>query len=248
MNNYPWFKMYGKLFLVSTSEMTNEEVGAYTRMICTEWENGSLNSNPNRLPIGILNAESLAIVLAKFEKGSDGRLRNKFLESIRDEITAERTAKSEGGKKGSAVRWGDGIPNSIPNKTPNSNKNKSHIKESEPKRENNQIPFDQTSFDLFWQSWPKDRRVGKADCLKWFKSNKPKNVDQMIAKVEELKKSEQWQDVSLIPHPIRWLRRGGWDDAAPTAKILTRDDMPNHILAGTPAEQRWLDEHNIKGK
>lgn len=122
MSKYPWMPVYTKDILASCSEMTEGEFGAYCRMIFTQWNNGSLNGSPNRLPIANLDAESQAIVLAKFETGDDGRLRNARLEKIRIEFVGERIAKSEGGKKGAEKRWG----NRSANKTPNANHNQSH--------------------------------------------------------------------------------------------------------------------------
>ena len=70
------------------------------------------------------------------------------------------------------------------------------------------------SFDKFWYEYPK--KVGKAECIKWFKKNKPNDelVNKMIETIKKFKTSENWlkENGQYIPTPHRWLNRGGWDD------------------------------------
>jgi len=51
MSNLHTWPIDVKRFLVDTAEMTNEEVGIYMRMLCYQWENGSVTSDTDRLPI-----------------------------------------------------------------------------------------------------------------------------------------------------------------------------------------------------
>ena len=73
-----------------------------------------------------------------------------------------------------------------------------------------------TKFDSFWSAYPK--KVGKAKCLKWFKSHKVTDelLQKMISKIEEYKKSNQWNDIQYVPHPYTWLNQGRWDDELKT--------------------------------
>lgn len=69
-------------------------------------------------------------------------------------------------------------------------------------------------FNLFWKAYPKKKSKGDAE--KWFKKNKPNKalVDVMIAKIEELKKTKEWQKEKgqFIPYPASWLNSKGWED------------------------------------
>lgn len=69
-------------------------------------------------------------------------------------------------------------------------------------------------FNLFWKAYPKKKSKGDAE--KWFKKNKPNKalVDLMIAKIEELKKTKEWQKEKgqFIPYPASWLNSKGWED------------------------------------
>ena len=88
---------------------------------------------------------------------------------------------------------------------------------------------DQTTFDQFWVAYP--RKIGKQKCKEWFKSHKPENLEQMLATVEAFKKTEQWLNPKLVPHPITWLHRGGWDDEVPgddTAAENEREAIEQH--------------------
>ena len=78
--------------------------------------------------------------------------------------------------------------------------------------------IDQTAFDQFWAEYP--RKVGKQKCQRWWAIYKPDNLEQMLSTIGAFKLTEQWQDSSLVPHPITWLHRGGWDDEAPKPKGL----------------------------
>jgi len=48
----PAFQFYANDFLADTAEWTNEEVGAYIRLLSLQWINGSITADINRLPYG----------------------------------------------------------------------------------------------------------------------------------------------------------------------------------------------------
>ncbi len=49
MSKMPWFPFYASDFKTSTESYTNEEVGAYIRLLCSQWDKGVLPSDPSRL-------------------------------------------------------------------------------------------------------------------------------------------------------------------------------------------------------
>jgi hypothetical protein len=73
--------------------------------------------------------------------------------------------------------------------------------------------FKGDAFDRFWKAYP--RKVGKKLAEKAFKKAKDlPPIDELIAEVELQCKSEEWRKDGgqFIPHPVRWLNRGGWED------------------------------------
>lgn len=75
-------------------------------------------------------------------------------------------------------------------------------------------------FEVFWKSYPK--KIGRGYAFKIWKKIKPTQtlLDRMVQKVEEFKKTEQWQKENgkFIPNPATWLNQERWDDEVPTEK------------------------------
>lgn len=69
-------------------------------------------------------------------------------------------------------------------------------------------------FEMFWEAYPKKR--DKVSAERWFNKNKPTKelVELMISKIEEFKKTFQWQqnDGQYIPYPATWLNSKAWED------------------------------------
>jgi len=80
----PAFQLYTDDFLAGTIEMSQEEVGQFIRLLCHQWNRGSIpveTEKQQRLAGGCVSVD----VLAKFDHCDDGLLRNKRLESVRTE-------------------------------------------------------------------------------------------------------------------------------------------------------------------
>jgi len=78
----PAFQFYADDFLAGTYDMSQEDVGAYIRLLCVQWNRGSIPVQPERLSRlagGVVSQD----VLSKFETGEDGQLRNNRLENER---------------------------------------------------------------------------------------------------------------------------------------------------------------------
>lgn len=103
----PAFQFYADDFLAGTADMTNDEVGAYIRLLCHQWSKGGLPNDSDRLSrmAGAMPVPSLGYVLAKFRQCDDGQLRNDRLEAERQKQDAYRAEQSKKGKKGAEQRW-----------------------------------------------------------------------------------------------------------------------------------------------
>jgi hypothetical protein len=80
----------------------------------------------------------------------------------------------------------------------------------------------QTSFERFWETYPKKKSRGDAE--KAWNAIKPNEhlVDQILQAVQRAKTSAQWQKDAgqFIPYPASWLRDKGWLD-----EILTQSNV-----------------------
>lgn len=84
MAKAPAFQFYASDFMVGTMDMTAEETGGYIRLLCYQWDKGSIPNDHSRLlTLTGCTSNALASILVKFKIGSDGLLRNVRLEEVR---------------------------------------------------------------------------------------------------------------------------------------------------------------------
>lgn len=80
----PAFPLYVDDFIGGTVDLSQDDVGAYIRLLCYQWNRGCIPVDPSvqaRLAGGCVSVA----VLAKFSVGEDGNLRNLRLESVRSQ-------------------------------------------------------------------------------------------------------------------------------------------------------------------
>lgn len=81
-------------------------------------------------------------------------------------------------------------------------------------KSNNHIIDRLTQFEQFWIAYP--RKVAKQKAKEIFKriDLNENTFNQIMAKLEEYKQSNQWQKDGgqFIPHPTTWLNQGRWED------------------------------------
>ena len=68
-------------------------------------------------------------------------------------------------------------------------------------------------FEQFWRAYPK--KVGKKKAqLAWKKAGDRPEIAQVIRRIEESKRTDQWtkDNGQFIPHPSTWINEGRWDD------------------------------------
>lgn len=78
----PAFPLYADDFIGGTVDMAPEEVGAYIRLLCYQWNRGSIPVD-HAVQVRLAGGCVSAAVLAKFSVGEDGNLRNERLEAVR---------------------------------------------------------------------------------------------------------------------------------------------------------------------
>ena len=94
--NPPAFQFYADDFLAGTMDMDQAEVGAYIRLLCVQWNRGSLPVEPSR--VARLAGGSVSDhVLGKFPTCDDGLRRNRRLEVEREKQAVFRKKQREKG-------------------------------------------------------------------------------------------------------------------------------------------------------
>lgn len=88
----PAFQFYADDFLAGTMAMSQQEVGAYIRLLCHQWSNGGIPLDQGKLR-RIAGGKVSGEVLSKFES-VDGVLRNRRLEEERQKQEAFRQKQS----------------------------------------------------------------------------------------------------------------------------------------------------------
>lgn len=103
----PAFQFYASDFLVDTAEMSNQEVGAYIRLLAYQWVNDGITSVEHKLNriLGKELDDVWAGVEHKFELCDDNMYRNPRLERSRVELEEYKKRCSDAGKIGAAKRW-----------------------------------------------------------------------------------------------------------------------------------------------
>lgn len=109
----PAFQFYPKDFLTDekVSQMSNTEVGVYTRLLCHCWLEGTLPLETEalahfaRMPLKqFTKVWENALVRSCFHVGEDGRLHQKRLDAEREKQTAFKRRQSDNGAKGGRPR------------------------------------------------------------------------------------------------------------------------------------------------
>lgn len=103
----PAFQFYADDFIGGTCDLSAEEVGAYIRLLCYQWNKGAVPiAEPSKLS-RIAGCEVSPDVMAKFPDGKNVRLEE--VRGIQDEFRASR---SLAGREGARIRWhGHGTAN-----------------------------------------------------------------------------------------------------------------------------------------
>jgi len=115
MNKSPAFQLYASDFYMDTSGWTCTQVGAYFRLLMSEWVNGSLPNDTEYLAriaqIGHGNFKKLWVptLKGKFSPDGDGNLVNRRLEEVRQIQEEYRKLQRESGLRGIEAKKKKGI-------------------------------------------------------------------------------------------------------------------------------------------
>jgi uncharacterized protein YdaU (DUF1376 family) len=106
-----YLPLFGRDFLAATMGWTAEERGHYIVLLITQWEQGSVPTDPERLEMispGV--ARCWGTLSTKFPAGKDGAMRNIRLEEHRAKATALAKGRAEKAARAAQARWGRDAP------------------------------------------------------------------------------------------------------------------------------------------
>lgn len=114
MNKHFYFPLYTKEFIAGTVQMTAEELGAYIRLLCWQFDNGSV---PISDATAIKNITGVALkklsrVIDKFPQGENNKLRyikekGEILSNIRKQIGSKGGSKTQAKLKQNSSKYDD---------------------------------------------------------------------------------------------------------------------------------------------
>ena len=116
----PYFPLYVNDFIGDTQDLTNEEIGAYLRILMYSWGKGKFRVSRIKW---ICQDDNIWAALAQYFIEEDGLWFNPRMERERERVFGVIEARSEAGKAGAKARWdskGNAIANAIANADANS--------------------------------------------------------------------------------------------------------------------------------
>jgi uncharacterized protein YdaU (DUF1376 family) len=99
----PAFQFYPADFVMGTVDLSAEAVGVYIRLLCYQWEKGSVPTDPDVIArIAGCTSNACASVMHKFRICTDGKsMQNERLEEVRSKQEAFRKSRA----KAASIRW-----------------------------------------------------------------------------------------------------------------------------------------------
>jgi uncharacterized protein YdaU (DUF1376 family) len=206
MATSPSFQFYANDFITGTQDWSIEEVGIYIRLLCYQWDKGSLPIEEKRLSrICGCDLDSFkkawVYVGLKFLDKNNNTLQNERLEQIRQQQLEYREKQRLNGLKG-------GRPKNIEAKNnPLVNPNKSQtITQTKPLQSS--IRYINISFNNFWDLY--DKKVGdKNKAEKMWNKLKDQDRESIMKYIPKYILSQPEKKFRL--HPTSFLNQNGWE-------------------------------------
>jgi len=253
LHRSPAFQFYADDFLAGTLDLSQEEVGAYIRLLCHQWNRGSIpveTEKQQRLAGGSVSVD----VLAKFRLVDGSGLVNDRLEKERAKqaefrqkqrekglLSAEARKKQPRFNHGSTAVGTAVQPSGQPDTQPEGNSPVSSLQSpgnTPPKAPKGAEPV---GFDEFWKTYPK--KVAKPAAMKAWRRINPN--DETFRKIMESVKSQSvsadWtkDGGQYIPHPATYLNGRRWED-----DVLFSTDTKGELLRKIQANRGFPNHPN----
>lgn len=254
MKDGPAFQLYAADFYMDTISWSNEDVGAYLRLLLSEWINGPLDFNAKKLAKTCqISAKRWPkrwqIIGQKFTLNDDGKLINERLEKEREKQHLWREKSSLGGKKSAEKRARvvepSHQPTGQPNDQPKGNSSLFTLQSSlnSPKKET----LSQLLFDLILKRRPNFK---KPNLTTWAKSIDlmirvdKRNPDEIEKVIKWCQADEFWQNNILSTAKLR----KQFDQLALKANKMVIQNVPSRMKCkkcGDSGQYISIDENGL---
>jgi uncharacterized protein YdaU (DUF1376 family) len=195
MSKPPAFQFYAADFMIGIMGMSDEETGAYIKMLSTQWLHGSL-PNCKKTIKKMINLRKVPseIVMRKFAICDDGFLRNERMETVRQkQIIYAETMKNNANSRWNKKKEADALAmqmhyesicktDALHSSSSSSTSTSTTILKTNNNKERAEaliLPFDSSDFKLFWANWEQHRKEKKAKLT-------PTVRNQQLAKLKDM--------------------------------------------------------------
>jgi uncharacterized protein YdaU (DUF1376 family) len=211
-----WYKFHLGDYITHTTHLSDAEDLAYRRLLDLYY----MSEAPIPLDTSVvarkirLDLDITESVLSEFfeitEEGYQNTRCDAEIAKYQHQVATNRSLGKRGGRPKKTELVTESEPNLNPKKIKIKNKN----------------TLSATRFEEFWNAWPSSKRkVAKAAVLvKWERGGLDEVADEIIAKVNDLKSSEQWTS-GFEPAPMTYINQRRWEDeateqAAPSRRVI----------------------------
>lgn len=231
MSKSPAFQFYAADFMIGIMGMSDEETGAYIKMLSTQWLHGSL-PNCKKTIKKMINLRKVPseIVMRKFAICDDGFLRNERMETVRQkQINYANTMKNNANSRWNKKKEADALAMPMHNESicktdALHSSSSSSTSTTTPKTKNNKeraqalvLPFDSADFKLFWANWEQHRKETK-------KPITPTSRKQQFAKLAEM---GERRAIEALKHSLAGGYAGIYEPAASKPTTTHHDRHAN---------------------
>jgi uncharacterized protein YdaU (DUF1376 family) len=199
--------MYWAEFEADTTDLTNTELGIYTRLLSYYYRKGpGITANPKRLQrvtiVSRNGIKSVTFIVAHYFTLKGGHLYHKRA----DKEIGKALDKSNKAAKSAHVRWD---ANAYANAMQTHTKRICERNAIKSKSKNKDKLHWSNDFDRWWSVYPK--KVGKKPCKAIWKRTKP-DADVLILDAQKrIAGDDQWRS-GYVPNPQTYLNQERWND------------------------------------
>ena len=235
-----WFAFYPGDFETDTADLTNEEVGAYIRLLSFHFSNDSIPADLHRisniLRVSKQKARKLFCVLKRFFYEKDGRFYQQRMVAEIAKAVEISEKRVEMGRKGGLAKAKAIAVAKVYQSQPQPQLHKKTTPKPPPKR-----------FGDWWSEYPVKVEKKRAEEI-WIRKKCDRIADTLIADVKKRKAEDgAWlkDGGKYIPNPTTYLNGERWADAI---KPIRADDLQFSIPKNDDAAIRLGRKLGIEAK
>jgi uncharacterized protein YdaU (DUF1376 family) len=254
MSKSPAFQFYPTDYLAdgNVALMSLEQEGAYIRLLCFCWNEGSIpddveslarycrvdSQKMSQLWNGIKNCfkpmKNFANKLIHPRLEEEKKKQRKRKQQQRDNAKSRWSKERSGDATALPTECQPALPSQC-SSSPSSSPSSLDKLPPTPKGESE-------GFKKFWDLYPK--KTTKQECIEyWRKAKLDNNLPEILKGLDAWKKNDQWtkDEGKFIPDPIRWLKKARWtDEITQTSQVkkTPNDTVLDAITNGLPIREK----------